>query len=465
MQNIETEETNNIPKEDIMGTGKIYSLMAKMAVPSIIAQIINILYNIVDRIYIGHIPSASADALTGVGVAFPIVTFISAFSAFAGAGGAPLSAIWQGKGDNARAEKILGNSTSLLCIFSVILMIVFYAFMKPFLFMFGASENTIGYASTYISIYLIGTVFVELSLGLNPYIISQGAAKTGMASVLIGAIVNIILDPIFIFVFNMGVAGAAIATVISQFVSALWVVGFLCGKKATLKIRIKNLKPDFKIIKNISALGVSPFVMRSTESLVSIVLNTGMQRYGGDLYVGSITIMQSVMQLLTAPLAGFTQGVQPIISYNFGAGKFKRVKKTYKSMIGVCLIFSLAATACVIFFPKVFAGIFTESYDLILLCQRKMPLFMLGMLIFGLQMGIQPTFMALGQAKLSLFVATFRKIILLVPLAIILPIFFGTDGIYAAEPISDIISALTATVLFLLNIKKILTHDTLNKIN
>ncbi|MCI5892822.1 MAG: MATE family efflux transporter [Clostridiales bacterium] len=451
-------------KEDIMGTEKISVLMTKMAIPSVIAQVINILYNIVDRIYIGHIPNASADALTGVGVAFPIVTFISAFSAFVGAGGAPLSAIWQGKGDKDKAEKILGNGVTMLIFFTAVLMLVFYAFMKPLLYMFGASEATIGYGVTYISIYLIGTLFVELALGLNPYIISQGAAKTGMVSVIIGAAINIALDPVFIFVFDMGVAGAAVATIISQFVSAVWVVGFLVSKKAVLKIKLKNLKPDFKIMKRISALGVSPFVMRSTESLVSIALNSGMQTYGGDLYVGSITIMQSVMQFFSAPLGGFTQGVQPIISYNFGAGKFDRVKKTYRSMIAICAVFSLVGAALIMVFPQFFAGMFTNSAELIALCGRRMPLFISGMLLFGVQMGIQPTFMALGQAKISLFIAALRKIILLIPLAVILPVFFGTEGVYISEPISDFASAAVAMILFFVNIKKILTKDSLDKI-
>ena len=447
-----------------MGTEKISKLMTKMAIPSVIAQVINILYNVVDRIYIGHIPNASADALTGVGVAFPIVTFISAFSAFVGAGGAPLSAIWQGKGDKDKAEKILGNGVTMLMFFTVILMAVFYAFMKPLLYMFGASDATIGYGVTYISIYLFGTLFVELALGLNPYIIAQGAAKTGMVSVIIGAVINIVLDPVFIFVFDMGVAGAALATVISQFISAVWVVGFLASKKAVLKIKLKNLKPDFNIMKSISALGVSPFVMRSTESLVSIALNSSMQTYGGDLYVGSITIMQSIMQFFSAPLGGFTQGVQPIISYNFGAGKFDRVKKTYRSMIAVCTAFSLTGASLIMIFPEFFAGMFTNSKELIALCGHRMPLFISGMLMFGVQMGIQPTFMALGQAKISLFIATLRKIILLVPLSIILPKFFGTEGVYIAEPISDFTSATIAVILFLTNIKKILTKDSLDKI-
>lgn len=447
-----------------LGEGKLSSLMVAMAIPSIVAQVINILYNMVDRIYIGHIKGIGADALTGVGVAFPIVVFISAFSAFVGAGGAPLSAIFQGKGDRDRAEKILGNGVSMLIFFSAVLMIVFYAFKKPLLFAFGASENTYSYASDYISIYLIGTLFVEFSMGLNTYIIAQGESITGMLSILIGAVANIVLDPIFIFVLGLGVRGAAIATIISQFLSAVWVVGFLASRRAVLRIKIQNLKPDFKIIGSIAALGVSPFVMRSTESFVSIVLNSGMQRYGGDVYVGSITIMQSVMQLFSAPLGGFTQGVQPIISFNFGAGNFARVKKVYKSMIAICLAFSFLGTATAIIFPEIYAGFFTTDSALITLVGEKMPIFMAGMLIFGAQQAIQTTFMALGQAKISLFIATLRKIILLIPLALILPKFFGTNGVYISEPISDTISVLTASALFMLNIKKILTRDALDKI-
>lgn len=442
----------------------IGSLMVSMAIPSIIAQVINILYNIIDRIYIGHIPGVGAAALTGVGLTFPIITFISAFSAFVGSGGAPLSAIWLGKGDRDHAEKILGNSVTLLFIFTAVLMVFFYIFKTPLLYAFGASDNTIGYASDYISIYLIGTIFVELALGLNTYIIAQNKPGIAMITVLIGAISNIILDPVFIFVFKWGVNGAAVATVISQAVSAVWSVKFLVSKKASMRIRISKLMPDIKIIKTICTLGVSPFIMRSTESIISIVMNRGLYIYGGDLYVGSLTIMQSVMQLMSAPLSGFTQGVQPIISYNFGAGLFDRVKSTYKRMIGISTAFSFAATLIVMIFPSVFARMFTSDAALIDIVCHKMPVFMCGMLIFGLQMGIQPTFLALGQAKQSLFIATLRKIILLVPLALILPKFYGVDGIYYAEPISDILSALTAGCMFMLGIKKILSSDTLENI-
>lgn len=451
-------------KELRMATEGIGRLMFSMAVPSVIAQIINILYSIVDRIYIGHIEGVGMEALTGVGVTFPIITLISAFSAFVGAGGAPLASIWLGKGDRKRAEKILGNGVAMLIFFTVVLMVFFYAFQRPLLYMFGASDATIGYAADYISIYLVGTVFVELALGLNAFIISQGQSRTAMMAVLIGAAANIILDPVFIFGFHMGVKGAARATVISQALSALWTVGFLVSKKSSLTIKREAMKPDFSVIGSVMALGVSPFIMRATESLISIVLNSGLQRYGGDVYVGSLTIMQSVMQMYSAPLGGFTQGVQPIISYNFGAGNFERVKKLYRHMIAGCFLFAAGATVLVMVFPGFFAGMFTNDGELIALVEKMMPIFMCGMLVFGLQQGIQPTFLALGQAKISLFIAVFRKVILLVPLALILPLKFGVMGIYYAEPVSDVTSATVAVILFLVNIRKIVSKETLENI-
>lgn len=447
-----------------MATESIGKLMLSMAIPSVIAQIINILYSIVDRIYIGHIEGVGMEALTGVGVTFPIITLISAFSAFVGVGGAPLASIWLGKGDRKRAETILGNGVTMLAAFTVLLMVVFYAFQRPLLYMFGASDATIDYAVDYISVYLVGTIFVELALGLNTFIISQGQSRIAMMAVLIGAVANIVLDPIFIFVFHMGVKGAARATVISQLLSALWTVGFLVSSRSSLTIKKEALKPDWPVIGRIMALGVSPFIMRATESLISIVLNSGLQRYGGDIYVGSLTIMQSVMQMYAAPIGGFTQGVQPVISYNFGAGNFDRVKRLYRRMIGICFAFSAGATALVIIFPEFFASMFTNDAELITLVGKMMPIFMCGMLVFGLQQGIQPVFLALGQAKLSLFIAVFRKVVLLVPLALILPLKFGVMGIYYAEPVSDFISAATATTLFLVNIKKIVSRETLENI-
>ena len=451
-------------KEQRMATEGIGRLMLSMAIPSVVAQVINILYNIVDRIYIGHIEGVGMEALTGVGVTFPIITLISAFSAFVGAGGAPLASIWLGKGDRKRAEKILGNGVSLLLLFTIFLMLFFYLFQTPLLYLFGASDATIGYASAYINIYLLGTIFVELALGLNTFIISQGQSKVAMAAVLIGAVANITLDPVFIFGLKMGVRGAAYATVISQALSAMWTVGFLVGPKSSLTIRLWALKPELRTIGSVMALGVSPFIMRATESLISIVLNNGLQRYGGDIYVGSLTIMQSVMQMYSAPLGGFTQGVQPIISYNFGAGNFDRVKKLYRWMIGISFGAAAGATLLTMIFPGFFAGMFTNDENLVALVQQVMPLFLCGMLVFGLQQGIQPTFLALGQAKISLFIAIFRKVILLIPLALILPLKFGVMGIYYAEPISDVTSATVATILFLANIKKIVSKETLQKI-
>lgn len=448
----------------IMGTEKIPRLMLQMAVPSIIAQVINILYNIVDRIYIGHISGVGAAALTGVGLTFPIITLISAFSAFVGTGGAPLASIWMGKNDKKHAEKILGTGVFMLLCFSVVLMVLFLIFQRPLLYAFGASDATIGYAMEYLTIYLLGTVFVEIALGLNPFIIAQGRSTTAMMSIVIGAVINIVLDPVFIFVFHMGVKGAAIATVISQAVSAAWNVKALVDKKAVLKIIPSCIRPELRVMGQIFSLGISPFIMRSTESLISIVLNHQLQKFGGDLYVGSLTIMQSVMQLFSAPLNGYTQGVQPIVSYNFGAGKFDRVKTTYRYMIAGSFLISFLTAASAMIFPEFYAMMFTNEQELITLTGKVMPIFMTGMLIFGLQNGIQPTFLGLGQAKISLFIALLRKVILLVPLALIFPNFFGVMGVYYAEPVADIISALTASILFLCNIKKILTMENLRKI-
>lgn len=455
-ENMETAEN----KQAQLGSQPITSLMVRMAVPGIIAQLINILYSIIDRIYIGHIPGVGANALTGVGLTFPIITLVSAFAMIVGAGGAPLAAIALGKKDRDEAEKILGTGVFLLIGFALGIMAVFYIWKRPFLRMFGASDATIGYADTYISIYLIGTTFVLLYMGLNQYIIAQGKSVTAMLSVGIGAVLNLVLDPLFIFVFHLDVGGAAIATVISQTASALWVVWTLTNKNASLTLRACLIRPHKQEMKDILALGVSPFIMSSTESLISIVINRGLSIYGGDLYVGSFTIIQSIMQMIAAPVQGFTQGVQPIISYNYGAGNYDRVRGTYRWMIGVTFAFVSLATLCTILFPTVFAGMFTNEQPLIELVGEVMPVFMLGMLVFGLQNGIQPTFVALGQAKISLFIAVLRKIILLIPLAIILPYRFGVMGVYYAEPISDTLSAATATTLFLLNMNRILKKST-----
>ena len=459
-----TEMTTAMTREERMATQPIGRLMASMTLPAILAQIINILYSIIDRIYIGHMEGVGANALTGVGVTFCITVFISAFSAFISNGAAPLAAIWLGKGDREHAEKILGNSVSFLLICTVVLMAFFYAFQRPLLYMFGASDATIGYAMDYLSIYLAGTLFVELALGLNAFIICQSQPRIAMFSVLIGAIANIILDPIFIFGLHMGVKGAAVATVISQGLSAAWVMSFLLGRKSSLKVRRSCMKLEGKILGSVFSLGISPFIMNATESFISIVLNHGLQAYGGDLHVGSLTIMQSIMQLFSAPINGFTQGMTPIVSYNYGARNFSRVKLLYRWMIGMCFGFRMLSTATTMFLPRFYAGFFTNEADLVALTGEVMPIFMAGMLVFGLQNGIQPTFLALGQAKVSLFIAVLRKIILLIPLAIILPHFMGVMGVYWAEPISDTISAATASMLFLLNIRKILSEESLARI-
>lgn len=454
----------NTAKDTRLGTESIPKLMFQLAVPSVVAQLINVLYNIVDRIYIGRIPEVGHLALTGVGVTFPILTLISAFSSFVGAGGAPLAAISLGKGEHKRAEQILGNSFSMLLIFSVALTMIFQLSKEPLLYMFGASDNTIGYAVDYITIYLWGTIFVQIALGLNLFITSQGQARTAMLSVLIGAVINIILDPICIFVLDMGVQGAAIATVFSQAVSAAWVLHFLYSKKSSIRIRSCYMKLSGKIVKSISMLGVSPFIMSATESAISIVLNHGLQTYGGDLYVGSMTILQSVMQLLSIPIGGFTQGVQPIISYNFGAEKFDRVKKTAKLLISFTFLLSFSFTLLTLLFPGAFGALFTSQTELLDLVKKVMPMYMFGMLIFGLQNGCQSIFLGLGQAKISIFLALLRKVFLLIPLAIILPRFFGVMGIYYSEPIADITSATTAIILFLVSIRKILSADALKKL-
>lgn len=455
----------NTAKDTRLGTESIPKLMVQLAVPSVIAQLINVLYNIVDRIYIGRIPEVGHLALTGVGVTFPILTLISAFSSFVGAGGAPLAAISLGKGEREKSEHILGNSFSMLLLFSVTLTLLFQLGKEPLLYMFGASDNTITYAMDYITIYLWGTVFVQIALGLNLFITSQGQARIAMLSVLIGAVINIVLDPIFIFGFHMGVKGAAYATIFSQAVSAAWVLWFLCSKKSSIRIRTCYLKLSGKIVKNISMLGISPFIMSSTESAISIVLNHGLQTYGGDLYVGSMTILQSVMQLLSIPIGGFTQGVQPIISYNYGAQKFDRVKKTAKLLISSTFLLSFLFTLMTLFFPGAFGSLFTSQPELLELVKKVMPIYMFGMLIFGLQNGCQATFLGLGQAKISIFIALLRKVFLLIPLAIILPRFFGVMGIYYSEPIADLISATTAIILFLISIRKILSTDALKKLS
>lgn len=445
-----------VKQDERLGSAPLGKLIVSMAIPAVAAQLINVLYNIVDRIYIGHIAGTGDVALTGVGVTFPIIMLISAFSAFAGMGAAPLASIELGRKDYKKAEQILGNSAGLLLIFSVILTVVFSIWKTPVLYAFGASEVTISYAGEYVGIYLIGTVFVELALGLNTFISGQGAAKTAMFSVLIGAVINICLDPVFIFLLGLGVKGAALATIISQGVSALWVVRFLTSRKSVIRLRLSCMKLQKETVKQIAMLGISPFIMQSTESLVSITLNSGLQRYGGDLYVGTMAIMSSVMQMIVIPMQGITQGIQPVISYNFGAGNMKRVKGTFLRMLAITTVGMFVLSGIAVAAPSMYARIFTGNEKLAQLTMDVMPVYFFGMMFFGIQTSCQSAFIALGQAKVSVFIALLRKVILLIPLAIIFPRFMGVMGIYRAEPVADIISVVTTSILFIITAKKVL---------
>ncbi len=433
--------------EERLGTERMLPLVFKMALPAVAAQFVNLLYNIVDRVYIGHIPGIGTDALAGVGVTTSIVILISAFSAIVGAGGSPLAAIALGQNNRERAGKILGNGFILLILFTLLTSSVAYTFMKPILLFTGASENTLGYAVDYLSIYLLGTIFVEISTGLNAFINTQGRPAVAMCSVLIGAFINIVLDPIFIFWFDMGVKGAALATVISQACSAIWVLGFLFSRQASLPLEKRYMKLDRQIVFSMLALGVSPFIMASTESLVGFVLNSSLKGFG-DIYVSALTILQSAMQFASVPLTGFAQGFVPIVSYNYGHGNKQRVKDSFYIVLAIMFSFNLVLMLFMIFFPSTVASAFTSDENLIDTVRWVMPVFLGGMTIFGLQRTCQNMFVALGQAKISIFIALLRKVILLVPLALVLPHFVGVIGVYAAEAISDATAAIVCTLLF-----------------
>lgn len=444
-------------ESDKLGKEKIGRLIFMMALPTVTAQIVNLLYNIVDRIFIGHIPGVGDAALTGVGVVHPIIVIVSAFSAFFGNGGAPLAAIALGKGERERAEKILGNCVSMLTILSAVLSILVYIFMKPLLYAIGASETTYGFASEYLSIYLIGTISVLMTMGLAPFIVAQGKSKLVMFTTIASASTNILLDWLLVNVFDFGVKGAAVATVVSQTVSAVFFLFFLCCKADSIRIRPQNLMLNPRILGSIASLGVSPFVMSSTESLIGFVMNSGLQTYGGDAYVGCLTVMQSVMQFVSVPISGFTQGVTPVISYNYGAGNKERVIHGIKIIFGVMITYNFLFVLSSMLFPGFYARIFTDNAELIDLTVRSMPVFMSGMLIFGVQRSCQTTFLALEQAPISLFVAMLRKVILLVPLALILPrLGLGAFGIYCAEPIADATAAITCGIIFACKFKKML---------
>jgi len=441
-----------------LGTKSIKKLLFSMAVPAITAQIINLLYNLVDRMYIGHIPDVGATALTGVGVTMPIIMVISAFAALVSMGGSPRSSIMMGKGDKDTAEKILGNCTTALVLISIILTAVVLIFGENMLMAFGASKNTVNYALDYLKIYAYGTLFVQLALGLNAFITAQGFAKTSMLTVLVGAILNIILDPIFIFGFNMGVKGAALATVISQGVSALWVIKFLTGDKTFLKIKKKYLRIDFKVLLPCIALGLAPFIMQSTESILTVSFNTSLLKYGGDLSVGAMTILSSVMQFSMLPLVGLTQGATPIISFNYGSGNGTRVKEAFLLLLKASLIYSIGLWAIAMVFPQVFAGIFSKEAELIDITIKAMRIYMAASLLFGIQVSCQQTFIALGKAKVSVFLAVLRKIILLIPLIYILPLFLENkvNAVFLAEPIADMIAVTITGIMFAAQFKRVL---------
>ena len=441
-----------------LAQGSVGKLLFRLALPAIVAQLVNLLYNMVDRIYIGHIPQNGDVALTGLGLCFPIIMIITAFANLIGGGGAPRVAIAMGKGDDEGANRILGAGVAALTIIAVVITAVVEVFGAPLLRLFGASDITLPYALDYLRIYAAGTVFVMFSLGLNPFITTQGFSKTAMMTVLIGAVFNIMLDPIFIFALNMGVQGAALATILSQGVSAIWVMKFLTGKKSLLRLNRQYLKLDMKVLAPVFALGVSPFIMSATESAINIAFNMSLSRYGGDVAVGAMTILSSIMQLQMMPVQGLSQGAQPIMSYNYGAGNLDRVKKAYRLLTTCCLAYTMLFWLAVQLFPQFFVGIFNNSPELMNTTVSALRVYMAVSGLFGIQMGVQQTFVSLGQAKLSLFIACLRKIILLIPLILILPNFF-TDKVFAvflAEPVADFISVSVAATLFLLNIKKIL---------
>jgi len=433
-----------------MGTGSIKRHMVGLALPALVGQVINLLYNIVDRIYIGHIPEVGGTALTGVGLFTPILMLITAFAMLAGAGGAPRAAIAMGKGDKEAAEKIVGNCFTVLLILSVILTAVFWFAAPTLLRLFGGSDATLPYAITYSRIYIAGTVFVLIVMGMNVFISTQGFAKFSMLTTVIGAVINIVLDPIFIFALDMGVAGAALATVLSQAVSTIWILRFLTGKRTLLKLRRANLRLRRQVILPCLALGISSFVMVSTESVLSVSFTSSLQRFGGDLAVGAMTVLTSINQLVTMPLSGICQGGQPLISYNFGAKKLDRVKEAFYCQFGICVGYTLLFWVALMAIPRVFAGIFTSDQALVDYTAWAIRIFLCGVFSVGFQISCQQAFMALGQAKVSLLLACLRKLILLIPLIFILPLFFENKvfAVFVAEPVSDIVAAAVTTFTF-----------------
>lgn len=438
-----------------LGKEPVGHLLFILAVPAITSQVVNALYNMVDRMYIGHIPEVGSAALTGVGVCFPIIMIISAFAYLFGMGGAPRASIFMGKKDNDTAEKILGNCTTSLMIIAVLLTVLVLIFQEPLLYLFGASENTIGYAMDYMTIYAIGTIFVQLTLGLNAFISAQGFSKISMLTVVIGAVTNIVLDPIFIFGLNMGVQGAAVATVMSQALSAIWAFWFLSGKNTILKLKRENLKINFHILLPCIALGVAPFAMQATESVLVLCFNSSLLKYGGDLAVGAMTILSSVMQFAMLPLQGLTQGGQPIISYNYGAKQGDRVQKAFKLQTISCFSYSSILWLLIMILPSLFVAIFTSDPQLTEITIWALRIYMAGVLLMGIQISCQQTFIAFGNSKKSAFLAVFRKILVLIPLIYILPMFISDQvfAVFLAEPIADTIAVLTTSTMFYFEMK------------
>ena len=448
------------PQNNQLGEGSVGKLLLRLSLPAIVAQMVNLLYNMVDRIYIGHIPETGDLALTGLGLCFPILMIVTAFAQLIGGGGAPLVAIHMGRGEKEEAEKILGSGVATLILIAVVITVLLEIAGVPILKLFGASDRTLPYALDYMRIYVVGTICVMISLGLNPFITTQGFSKDAMKTVIIGAVCNIILDPIFIFGFHMGVKGAALATILSQGISAVWVLVFLTGKKSVLHIKKEYLKIDWNILKPVLALGLSPFIMMATESAINIAFNMQLSRFGGDVAVGAMTILSSIMQLQMMPVQGVSQGAQPIMSFNFGAGNMERVKKTYRLLLLCCFSYTMIFWLAVQIFPQGFVGIFNKSSELLETTTWALRIYLAVSGIFGIQMAVQQTFVSLGQAKISLFIACLRKIILLIPLIFVLPMFFENKvfAVFLAEPVSDFISVTVAAALFVLNIKKILNE-------
>ncbi len=443
---------------NFLATAPLVGLFFKMSIPTITAQLINMLYNLVDRMYIGRIEGVGALALTGVGVCFPIIIIITAFASLFGYGGAPRASIFLGRGDKRSAEKVLGNSFSSLLIIAAVVTTVTLLFSERLLLLFGASGETIGYATDYLNIYALGTVFVQLALGLNSFITAQGFTRTSMLTILIGAVTNIILDPIFIFVLDMGVEGAALATVISQGLSAVFVVGFLLSGNSNLKIKRKYMRPDMSVIMSCAALGFSPFIMQITESITIISFNSSLLRYGGDIAVGAMTVCASAMQLVMLPLQGLGQGAQPISGYNLGAGNTDRVRKTFKVLLTVCVIFSVTMWLLMMTVPQLFAVIFTDDAALIEYTKTALRIYMFGTILFGVQISCQMTSLAIGCAKESAAAALIRKVVLLIPLIFILPNFFEDKAmaVFMAEPIADILATICTATIFFFSFRRVL---------